>query len=296
MASRPIDPRIQLGPALVEVADVGRSAEFYRDMLGFEITHRVGNSAVLTADGRLPLIYLTGRPEGPRLPLTVRIALRFPDRGALDEALRRLTESGVSPEGPVDDGVSEGMFVLDPDRNRIELSVVRPPDAWSFAPEAARQAVDNGTGSAIQAQPPHPSDDRGGLTALSEATRARLGEMRQRLLNLHKVLLDDAKTAYELDRGRVTSTANLLQLVINDSWFAWLHPLSELVVRIDEALQPDAPATELDGTVLLEQVERLISPGGSVEGFAQRYYEALQRQPAVIVAHAEVRRILKQAR
>jgi hypothetical protein len=117
-----------------------------------------------------------------------------------------------------------------------------------------------------------------------------------RLLNLHKVLLDDAKSAYEMDRGRVGSSASLLQLVISDPWFAWLHPLSELVVRIDETLQPDAPATESDGTLLLEQVERLLSPAEAAEDFAQRYYEALQRQPAVIVAHAEVRRILKQAK
>jgi hypothetical protein len=120
--------------------------------------------------------------------------------------------------------------------------------------------------------------------------------MRTRLLTLHKVLLDDAKAAYEMDRGRVASNANLLQLVINDPWFAWLHPLSELVVRIDETLQSDAPATEADGVVLLEQVERLLSRGHGVSVFAERYYEALQRQPAVIMAHAEVRRILKQAR
>jgi hypothetical protein len=120
--------------------------------------------------------------------------------------------------------------------------------------------------------------------------------MRVRLLNLHKVLLEDAKAAYEMDRGRIGSNAGLLQLVINDPWFAWLHPLSELVVRIDEALQTDAPAAEADGTVLLEQVARLLSPEQGPVEFARRYYEALQRQPAVIVAHAEVRRILKQSR
>jgi hypothetical protein len=120
--------------------------------------------------------------------------------------------------------------------------------------------------------------------------------MRTRLLTLHKVLLDDAKAAYELDRGRVPSNATLLQLVINDPWFAWLHPLSELVVRIDEVLHADAPATEADGSILLDEVGRLLSPAEGGEVFARRYYEALQRQPAVIVAHAEVRRILKQAR
>ena len=124
----------------------------------------------------------------------------------------------------------------------------------------------------------------------------RLREVRSRLLDLHKVLLDDTKAAYELDRGRIPSNATLLQLVINDPWFAWLHPLSELVVRIDVALQPDGAATEADGTMLLEQVEQLLSPAHGVEPFARRYYEALQRQPAVITAHGDVRRVLKRAK
>ena len=141
-----------------------------------------------------------------------------------------------------------------------------------------------------------PSAAAAGLPALSESTRARLRDVRLRLLNLHKALLDDARSAYEMDRGRIGSNANLLQLVISDPWFAWLHPLSEIVVRIDEMLQADAPATDADGKVMLEQVERLLTPGAETGHFAERYQEALQRQPAVIMAHAEVRRILKQPR
>ena len=129
--------------------------------------------------------------------------------------------------------------------------------------------------------------------AMSEGMRARLGELRSRLLNLHKVLLDDAKAAYEMDRGRVRSNASLLQLVINDPWFAWLHPLSELVVRIDETIEPGSPAAETDGAALVEQIERLLSPAENGEVFARRYFEALQRQPAVVLAHADVRRVLK---
>jgi hypothetical protein len=132
--------------------------------------------------------------------------------------------------------------------------------------------------------------------AIGPALKERLRELRSRLLDLHKVLLDDSKAAYELDRGRIPSNATLLQLVINDPWFAWLHPLSELVVRIDVALQPDGVATEADGIMLLEQVERLLSPAQGVEPFARRYYEALQRQPAVITAHGDVRRVLKRAK
>src|SRR3954469_8581452 len=95
---------------------------------------------------------------------------------------------------------------------------------------------------------------------MSPATAERLREIRLRLLDLHKALLDDSRAAYELDRGRIPSNATLLQLVINDPWFAWLRPLSELVVRIDVMLLPDAGATEADGASLLEHVERLLSP------------------------------------
>jgi hypothetical protein len=123
-----------------------------------------------------------------------------------------------------------------------------------------------------------------------------LGDLRVRLLHLHKVLLDDTRAAYELDRGRVGSSANLLQLVISDPWFAWLHSLSELVVRIDETVEQGAPATHSDAMVLLDQVERLLTASETGDGFARRYYEALQRQPAVVLAHADVRRTLKSMR
>ena len=129
--------------------------------------------------------------------------------------------------------------------------------------------------------------------SLSESRRGQLGELRTRLLHLHKVLLDDTRTTYQLDRGDVGSSANLLQLVINDPWFAWLHAISELIVRIDEMLAPDSLETDADGVALAEQVEKLLTASETAEGFQRRYYEALQRQPAVVLAHAEVRRTLK---
>jgi len=132
--------------------------------------------------------------------------------------------------------------------------------------------------------------------SLSNETAERLREVRLRLLDLHKALLEDSRTAYELDRGRIPTNATLLQLVINDPWFAWLRPLSETVVRIDVTLLPDTAATEADATTLLEEVERLLSPAESLEPFALRYSEALQRQPAVVMAHGDVRRALKQAK
>ena len=131
---------------------------------------------------------------------------------------------------------------------------------------------------------------------MAATTRQVLGNLRGALLQLHKVLLDDTRAAYEMDRGRVGSSAGLLRLVISDPWFAWLHSLSELVVRIDETVEPDSPATDADAKVLTDQVDRLLTASETGEGFQRRYFDALQRQPAVVLAHADVRRVLKAAR
>ena len=129
---------------------------------------------------------------------------------------------------------------------------------------------------------------------MSAPTRTRLADLRTRLLTLHKALLDDAKTTYELDRGQIASTGALLQLVIHDPWFAWLHQISELVVRIDEMTAPDAKAAEQDARAVIEQIDRLLIPSETGEPFARRYFEAIQRQPAVVLAHGDVKKQLKQ--
>lgn len=312
MAKRPrkLAPGIEIGHVHLNVADLERSLAFYEGVLGFEITHRVGPSAFLSAGGYHHHIGLSTWEGGGSVPLppgTVgfyRFAVRYPTRPALADALHRLTAAGVGLEGSSNTGVSEAIYVRDPDGHGIELYYDRPREQWPRAtygsPGAATEPLDlESLVSAIG------DDDRAVLNPLeeteqtaplSEATRARFRDMRIRLLNLHKVLLEDARVAYEMDRGRIGSSAGLLQLVISDPWFAWLHPLSELVVRIDETLRPDAPATVADGAGLLEHVARLLSPEQAPAEFARRYYEALQRQPAVIVAHAEVRRILKHAK
>ena len=131
---------------------------------------------------------------------------------------------------------------------------------------------------------------------MSEDVRIKLHDLRAKLLHLHKVLLDDARAAYELDRGRVASVGHLLQLVINDPWFAWLHALSGLIVRIDDGAGRDGGATVADSVALIDQVEQLLTASEEGEGFPRRYFEALQRQPAVVLAHADVRRALKALR
>src|SRR6185503_13439587 len=113
------------------------------------------------------------------------------------------------------------------------------------------------------------------------------------LLALHKALLDDAKVAYELDRGSIPSSGALLQLVIGDPWFAWLQQLSRLIVHIDEMTASDTTAAEADAKALFDQVDRLLIPSETGADFARRYFEALQRQPAVVLAHGDVKRVLR---
>jgi hypothetical protein len=125
--------------------------------------------------------------------------------------------------------------------------------------------------------------------------RARLNELRTRLLALHKALLEDAQSQYEMDRGRVSGPGALLLLVINDPWFAWLHQISEIIVRIDEMTVPDSASTEADVRALLDHIDRLLVPVENGDTFAGRYYEAIQRQPAVVLAHGAVKRVLKAA-
>jgi hypothetical protein len=152
-------------------------------------------------------------------------------------------------------------------------------------------------GALLAAAAARPPADAGSPYApMTEQNRARLRDLRGKLLQLHKVLLDDARAAYEMDRGRVPSNASLLQLVISDPWFAWLHSLSELVVRIDETVETDSPATDADAATLIDQVEKLLTASETGEGFQRRYYDALQRQPAVVLAHADVRRVIKAMR
>jgi hypothetical protein len=127
---------------------------------------------------------------------------------------------------------------------------------------------------------------------LGDPTRQRLTALRNALLQLHKTLLDSERSTYEHDVERVTSSNHMLSLLLHDPFFAWLHELSELVVVIDETLDAREPATIDDGDRLVQQSRKLISPEETGNGFARRYFEALQRDPDVILAHARMRKVL----
>lgn len=131
------------------------------------------------------------------------------------------------------------------------------------------------------------------ISPYSDLARARLVNLRRGLLRLHKTLLDSERLTYEKVHGRVSSPGAFFQLVIGDTWFEWLHRLSELVVQIDEMLDADEPATAIDATRVIEQARMLLKPSEDGAGFGKRYYDALQRDPDVVLAHAAVKKLLR---
>ena len=125
------------------------------------------------------------------------------------------------------------------------------------------------------------------------ADRQRLGNLRLGLLRLHKTLLDAERIAYERSHGRV-SNHRMLQLAISDEWFSWLHPLSELVVQIDEALKADEPVTPEVAKPLLDQARSLLTSSED-DRFTQRYHQALQLEPDVVLSHVAMTKFLSEA-
>lgn len=113
-----------------------------------------------------------------------------------------------------------------------------------------------------------------------------LSDLRIKLLRLHKSLLNTERITYEQMRGNV-STGELLQLVINHEQFAWLHQLSQLILQIDDLLHADEPVTSEELATLIDEVRTLLTPDEWGNDFASKYDAALQRNPDVVLAHAD---------
>jgi hypothetical protein len=116
----------------------------------------------------------------------------------------------------------------------------------------------------------------------------RLESLRGSVLTLHKALIDAERMAYEQAFGTVESQSKFLQLLITDPWFAWLHPISELVVAMDEALEAEEPVTMEQVKHLADKTRALLKASEEGQGFERSYFEALQREPDVVLAHSEV--------
>jgi hypothetical protein len=123
----------------------------------------------------------------------------------------------------------------------------------------------------------------------------RLNDLRNGLLRLHTALLASQRASYERDVERITSTGQYLNLVMNDPWFAWLRELSQFIVIIDELLEQKEPEAAPDADQLIAQARELISPAEDGGPFARRYFEALQRDPGVVLEHRDMLRVFAAA-
>lgn len=127
---------------------------------------------------------------------------------------------------------------------------------------------------------------------MADAARDLLTGLRNSLLKHHKTLLDSERARYDHDIQRIKSSGQLLNLVLHDPFFAWLHELSELIVLIDETLDADEPASAADAARLLAQARTLLTPVEAGPGFRGQYFDALQRDPDVVIAHGAAIKVL----
>jgi hypothetical protein len=120
--------------------------------------------------------------------------------------------------------------------------------------------------------------------------REKLVTLRLALLRLHKTLLDMERREYERVHGKV-NTGELFRLVIDHEQFAWLHNISEFVVRLDEALSAEAPVTADDTHGAIMLAKKMFAPSEAGDAFQKRYFAAIQRDPTVVMEHAELARL-----
>jgi catechol 2,3-dioxygenase len=138
--AEPIDPGVDIGHVHLKVADIDRALGFYRDVLGFDVMQRMGDQAAfISAGGYHHHIGLNtwesrgGSPPPRGTTGLYHVAIRYPTRAALGDALRRLVDAGIPLEGATDHGVSEALYLRDPDDNGVELYVDRPQEDWPRA-------------------------------------------------------------------------------------------------------------------------------------------------------------------
>jgi catechol 2,3-dioxygenase len=137
-----IDPRVDIGHVHLKVSDIDRSLGFWRDVLGFELQQRMGDQAAFISAGNYHhhLGLNTWDSKGGSAPPPgstglYHVAIRYPDRKSLADALRRVLQAGIPIDGASDHGVSEALYLRDPDNNGVELYRDRPEDEWPRAPD-----------------------------------------------------------------------------------------------------------------------------------------------------------------
>jgi len=140
-AFRAAHPATRIGHVHLKVADLERAIDFYHGVLGFSVTQRMGDSAAfLSAGGYHHHIGLntweskSGAPPPPGATGLYHVAIVYPSRAALADALRRLRNAGIRLDGASDHGVSEALYLRDPDGNGVELYWDRPKEFWPRSP------------------------------------------------------------------------------------------------------------------------------------------------------------------
>ena len=147
MADTSIDPRVDIGHVHLKVADLDRALAFYQGVLGFDLMQRLGAAAFLSAGGYHHHIGLNtwesqgGSPPAPGTTGLYHIAIRYPDRRTLADALQRLQRAGIPLDGASDHGVSEALYLRDPDGNGVELYRDRPQSDWPRSPDGELKMV-----------------------------------------------------------------------------------------------------------------------------------------------------------
>jgi catechol 2,3-dioxygenase len=136
-----VDPAVRIGHVHLKVGDLDRAIAFYRDVLGFELTQRMGRGAAfLSAGGYHHHIGLNpgesagGGPAPPGTTGLYHLAILYPTRAALAEALRSVLAAKIALDGAADHGVSEALYLRDPDGNGVELYWDRPAGSWPRTP------------------------------------------------------------------------------------------------------------------------------------------------------------------
>ncbi len=140
--TRPIDPQVRIGHVHLKVADLERALRFYCGVLGFELTQRYGTQAAFVSAGGYhhhiglnTWESLGGSPPPPGTTGLYHTAVLYPTRRALADALRRVIDADIPLDGASDHGVSEALYLRDPDENGVELYWDRPKEAWPRTPQ-----------------------------------------------------------------------------------------------------------------------------------------------------------------
>lgn len=145
---RAVHPAVRIGHVHLKVADLERAISFYHDVLGFELTQRYGRQAAfLSAGGYHHHIglntweSLAGSPPPPGTTGLYHLAILYPDRAQLADAVRRVLAAGIELDGASDHGVSEAIYLRDPDGNGVELYWDRPREQWPMSPDGGLNMI-----------------------------------------------------------------------------------------------------------------------------------------------------------